>query len=134
MTSIYNDKIIKVISTITNYIINFMEGQNNNHQHSDQSCQWHGHRYFFLRWILGIIILIIVFSFGFKLGEFSSFINGGENYGYGSMMENGYWNPAAHCNMMWPVYQNQNYSRTPNYFYGPGMMEGYYLQSTTTPR
>jgi hypothetical protein len=48
--------------------------------------QWHGgHRHFFLRWILGLIILGIVFGLGVKIGEFKSEVYGGNYNGYGRM-------------------------------------------------
>ena len=71
-----------------------------------------------LRWILGIIILLIVFCLGWKLGEISSFLRGGY-YGMGPGMMQEYGNPYY-------------------YGYGPGMMGGYGYgfapqQSTTAP-
>lgn len=65
-----------------------------------------------IRWILGIIILIAVFSFGVKLGEFKAYMKGG------------YYNTRGERN-----YSGKN-------FYGPGMMRGNYGNypgSTTTP-
>ncbi|MDR3642737.1 MAG: hypothetical protein P4L74_03885 [Candidatus Doudnabacteria bacterium] len=53
-------------------------------------CCGHGHhRFFVLRWVLGLLILAIVFAIGLKIGEFKGEINGGYygNYGggYGQM-------------------------------------------------
>ncbi len=58
-----------------------------------------------LRWVLGIIILIVVFSFGIKLGKFASFMHQGY-YGYGSSsscgsMMQGYNYPRG---IMWSDY------------------------------
>ena len=52
----------------------------------------HGGKHISLRWILGIIILSLVFWLGFKLGEFKIYIRrGGDNYGYyGRHMMNPY--------------------------------------------
>lgn len=89
---------------------------------------WHngkGRRFFFLRWILGIFILIIVFWLGVKVGQFSGFYRG--NYGY-PMMGGGYYR-----SMMYPGY-DYDYNQYPGY-YGPGMMQGwnYYNQQQQTP-
>ena len=46
----------------------------------------HGERYFALRWILGVAILVIVFAAGFKLAEFREDI---ANMGYGGGMWHG---------------------------------------------
>lgn len=61
----------------------------------------HGGKHILLRWILGIIILSMVFWLGFRLGEFKTYIRGGgDNYGYygrhmkqpwGNMMNPGYY-------------------------------------------
>lgn len=95
-------------------------------------------KHFVLRWILGIIILVAVFCIGFKLGEFSSVIRQG-GYGYGYYNNNMY-------DMMgggYPYYMmgGQGYygGQNPynnNYYYGPGMMRGFYGNypgATTTP-
>lgn len=80
-----------------------------------------------LRWILGIVILIIVFSFGFKLGKFSALFSGGY-YGTGSygypMMGGGYY--RNNSNMMYPT----------NGYYGmgPWMMSGYYQGQNSQPQ
>lgn len=89
-----------------------MEEKNNNHP-SGCRCFMCGGGYRILHWILGIIILLIVFCVGWKLGEISSFMRG-EGY-YGMMQQ--YENP---------------------YYYGSGMMGGYEYETvpqgaTTTP-
>jgi len=53
-----------------------------------------------LRWILGIIILIIVFCFGFKLGKYSTIFSEGyygtkENYYRNNMMYPGNYQPQT---------------------------------------
>lgn len=76
------------------------------HCHSRPCCGgWHKHLW--LRWLLGLIILGIVFCIGFKIGEFkASFENewfggfGGAGYGYRMMQ-------GRSGNM---------------FYYGPGMM------------
>jgi hypothetical protein len=76
-------------------------------------------RHFFLRWILGIIILLIVFWFGFKLGEFKSYLKGDYNYGY--------------------EFYNNRQMMNPEYYgyYGMPMMRywyGYNNQQQPTPK
>ncbi|PIR44302.1 hypothetical protein COV23_00425 [Candidatus Wolfebacteria bacterium CG10_big_fil_rev_8_21_14_0_10_31_9] len=89
-----------------------MEDKNNQ---QTQCCfsNWHnGGKHRLLRWVLMIVILGIVFSFGVKLGEFKTYIKGG------------YYNERGDRN-----YSGKN-------FYGPGMMRGSYgnyPDSTTTP-
>lgn len=99
-----------------------------------------------LRWVLGILILIVVFCMGVKVGEFKTTLG---YYGYGmwpGMMENGYYGgspyPYGYMPMMGGYYyQSQNAAPTqsagaPTYYYGPGgMMRGYYQnapQATST--
>lgn len=48
-----------------------------------------GGRNFWLRWVLGVIILVIVFVAGVKVGEFKQDLRGGA-YGYGMLKERGY--------------------------------------------
>lgn len=49
---------------------------------------WHGHRHFLLRFLVGIIILVIVFAVGVKLGELkSSFGHGHYSGGRHYMMQ-----------------------------------------------
>ncbi len=61
------------------------------------------------RWILGIVILLAVFSLGFKLGEFKSRVENGES-GYGRRMMYGQsWQNSPR--MGYPAYSND---------YGPG--------------
>jgi hypothetical protein len=80
-------------------------------QNQEWWASWHkqGH-HVLLRWVLGIIILLAVFSVGFKLGEFKSDMQNGygffgshmRSYGGGMMYRGGYDG------------------------YGPGMMRGGY--------
>lgn len=85
-----------------------------------------------LRWVLGAIILIIVFGFGFKLGKFSALFSGGYysgtgSYGYPIMSGSYYRNNS---NMMYPgIYGNNS-----GYYYGPGMMQGYGQPQTVPTR
>ncbi len=85
-----------------------------------------------LRWILGAIILIIVFCFGFKLGKYSTFFS--ERYfetGYygSSMMGENYYR-----NMMYPgnYYGNYGYGQNSYGQMGPWMMQGWNQQQPTT--
>jgi len=55
------------------------------------------HRYFVLRWVLGLLILAIVFCLGLKIGEFKSEVYGGNYGGYGQ------------THRMMPYYQNQGW-------------------------
>jgi hypothetical protein len=60
-----------------------------------------GHRHVLLRWLLGLLILVIVFWLGVKIGEFKGAFGGYGSYYYGMprhmrsfnrpMMKNGYW-------------------------------------------
>ena len=49
---------------------------------------WHGlHGHYLLRWFLGLVILLAVFYFGFKLGELKSWFEAGiDSYGGDFMM------------------------------------------------
>ena len=81
------------------------------------------------RWILGAVILAIVFGFGFKLGKFSALFSGGYYSGTGSygypMMSGSY----SRGNMMYPgIYGNNS-----GYYYGPGMMQGWGQPQTLPP-
>ena len=82
---------------------NNMPGQN---PHSCDHCNMNGHngccghghhRYFVLRWVLGLLILAIVFCLGLKIGEFKSEVYGGNYGGYGQ------------THRMMPYYQNQGW-------------------------
>src|ERR1035437_2223279 len=76
-------------------------------EQQQQNGQWHGNKchggmcggingcggyhmgFHILRWILGIIIILMVFGFGVQIGEFkSAFESGG--YGYHGMMRYNY--------------------------------------------
>ncbi|HBT75258.1 TPA: hypothetical protein DEB29_04630 [Candidatus Wolfebacteria bacterium] len=48
-----------------------------------------GGRHHLMRWILGIIILVLVFVAGIKLGEFKENLRG-NGYGYRMMQNQGY--------------------------------------------
>ncbi len=67
-----------------------------NNQHGQCMCDmckggmmgmYGGHRrWHLLRWILGLVVLWMTFSFGVNFGEFKASIeNGGSYYGYGHM-------------------------------------------------
>lgn len=94
-----------------------MEEQKNNQQHPQAcNCPWHsgyGHRHFLLRWVLGILILIVVFWLGVKFGEIRGY------FGYG------YYGYPSHRNMMYPYYgYGQPY---------PTMMNGQRFATSTPP-
>jgi RNA polymerase subunit RPABC4/transcription elongation factor Spt4 len=83
--------------------------------HHEGMCPMCGGRHIILRWIIGIIILVAVFSMGVKLGELKSVMNYGySNYGGRYMMSRDYQNPGI--------------------YYGPGMIGlwGNGTQSTST--
>jgi hypothetical protein len=99
-----------------------------------------------LRWVLGILILIVAFWMGVKVGEFKTTLG---YYGYGmwpGMMGNNHYGanpyPYGYAPMMGGYYQSQSAApsqatATPNYYYGPGgMMQGYYQNTpqTTSPK
>ena len=54
------------------------------HGYCGQCCSRHGN--YFLRWILGIVILLLVFWLGVTVGRFSGLVKYGnfDGYGYGS--------------------------------------------------
>lgn len=58
-----------------------------------------GGRHHLLRWILGIVILVLVFVGGIKLGEFKEAVRGG-GYGY-RMMDRGYNAMPGYGMMQW---------------------------------
>lgn len=66
-------------------------------QSSNMCCahgQWTTGKYLLLRWLLALLIMVVIFAIGFKLGEFKgTFINGGGMYGpriqHGIMRMNG---------------------------------------------
>lgn len=96
--------------TVINYKLkNKKMDQNNQSQHGNVcgSCgncsQFHGGhhmKFHLLRWILGIIIIFMIFSFGVKIGEFKSAFEGGDGYRGGRMMRYGGYQP----NMMYGAY------------------------------
>lgn len=77
----------------------------NNQDNKCIFCLEKGKHTVLIRWVLGIIILVAVFSFGIKLGKFASFVNQGYyGFGYGSgcgSMMQGYGFPRG---MMWSNY------------------------------
>ncbi len=104
----------------------FMEEQKNNSEHPKEECWWkcfhgHGHKYFFIRWILGIAILLFVFFVGMMAGELKGYLKSGRGYGgYGShfrMMQHGYGMPyQGMMNLpgyQYPSGQPQQQSATP---------------------
>lgn len=79
--------------------------QTNGHDHSCEQCAAHGgfHKFFVLRWVLAILILLTVLYVGIKIGEFKGYFESsidGYGSGYNSRMMNGnypggmmrYWN------------------------------------------
>lgn len=91
----------------------FTEEQKNNSEHGKEECGWkcfygHGHKYFLVRWILGIIILAIVFSIGMMAGELKGYLRSGYGYdGYGGhfRMMRGFGMPYQGMMNYWPGYQ-----------------------------
>lgn len=62
-------------------------------------CGGHHMGFHILRWVLGIIIILMVFSFGVQIGEFKSAFEGGQYGSRGMMRYNyGYQQPV---NMMY---------------------------------
>src|ERR1035437_2102934 len=60
-------------------------------------CAWSGGHHMgfhILRWVLGIIIILMVFGFGVQIGEFKATLESG-NYGYHQMMRYGYAQPVG---------------------------------------
>lgn len=43
--------------------------------------QWHGGRHILLRWLLGLLIMFVIFSIGIKIGEFKASYGLGDTYG-----------------------------------------------------
>lgn len=64
---------------------------------------------YFLRWVLGIIVMLLVFWLGVTVGKFSGFIQYGEFGGYGmrGMMKSGYYKGVPANNFACP-FQNQD--------------------------
>jgi hypothetical protein len=99
----------------------------------------HKHGYHaLLHWALGILILLVVFWMGVKVGEFKTTLG---YYGYGmwsGMMGNNYYGANPYPNGYTPMMGGYYYgdqtvapsqstaTTTPSYYYGPGgMMQGY---------
>ena len=95
---------------------NRCEGECCMHDGCDEHCG-HGFAcnkgFFFVRWIFGLIILLMVFSIGVSIGRFVERVDSYD--GYGSFSDRGY------SGMM----QYGNY----NYGYGPGMMRSWVVQT-----
>ena len=73
------------------------QGSNMNHG----MCHMCNHRFFFLRWILGLIILAMVFGFGVLVGTLhGAFDRGGYGEGYDMHERGGYMMGGAVPNMM----------------------------------
>lgn len=71
-----------------------------------RNCCHPRHRpYHILRWLLGIIIIFMVFSIGMSIGEFKGAV--GRDYGYGRMMRG---------------YPQMYYGGSEDVYYGYGMM------------
>ena len=96
--------------------------EKNNH------ARWSDGRYVFLRWVLGIFIILSVFWLGIKVGEFkAAFDYGYGPLGYGSMM-GGYYPGYGYGMMGRGWYDGGSYGYpTP----GPGMMYGYYQNAAS---
>ena len=60
-------------------------------------CGGHHIGFHILRWVLGIVIILMVFGFGVQIGEFKAAFEGG-GYGYHGGMMRGYQQPV---NMMY---------------------------------
>ena|SRR3989344_5328831 len=70
-------------------------------------CLGHWHWHTLLRWVLGLVIIVMVFKLGIKVGELKSLIMGSGNLGYyqtGSYYDN---NPLVPGGMM----SGRNYYR-----------------------
>src|SRR4051812_4072443 len=81
------------------------------------NCQYYGagfHRHYWLRWVLGIMILGIVFVIGFKIGEFKGYFESE----FGSPFEH-------HSNF----YYNTKMNPGPGMMYNNSGTQGYDVQS-----
>lgn len=97
-----------------------MEDRECNREHKD--CVWcfGGHHFSWLRLLVLIILIGIVFAFGVKVGEYRSYWG----YGYG-----GYGYPMMGGSYGYPYMMgNPGYY---NYYYPGGMMQGRNLPQTT---
>ena len=64
-----------------------MEEKKDHAHQNGQVCNCCGHHpYLILRWILGIVIIVLVFTFGMKIGELKASLEYGYGMGY-SMQE-----------------------------------------------
>jgi len=105
-----------------------------NKENKNEFDLWHcgkNWKSYILRWIIGAVILIIVFMYGFKLGKYSTFFSGSYGTGYyGSpMMSDNYYR-----GMMQPgnYYGNYGYGQNGYGQMGPWMMQGWNQQQPTT--
>ena len=83
--------------------------------HCGGFCPHCGGRHMILRWIVGIIILVLVFWMGVKVGELRQVMYSGGSYG-----------------IRGGQYMMLRDSGQGTYFYGPGMMGLWGNQSTST--
>ena len=67
-----------------------MCGMCKGHNMSGTCCGGHHMGIYVLRWILGIIIILMIFSLGVSIGEFKGEVMGGGSIYRGSMMYDGY--------------------------------------------
>lgn len=90
-----------------------------------------GGRHHLLRWILGILILVLVFIAGVKVGEFKQYLRG-EGYGHHMMGKHDHGMMPEHGMMM---RQRENAGGNA-FYYRAGMMqsEGLRGQASTTGR
>jgi len=57
-------------------------------------CAGHHMGFHILRWVLGIVVLLMAFGFGVQIGEFKAAFESG-NYGHREMMRYGYAQPVG---------------------------------------
>ncbi len=66
------------------------------------SCGHGNNKFFVIRWVLGILIILIMFSLGMRIGEFKGALE--QNAGYGRMMNYG----GGYYNQGYPMMGNPN--------------------------
>ncbi len=91
------------------------------HGHEGMACAYH-QRHLLLRWLLGVLILVVTFWLGFKLGEIKG-IYGDGGFGYGRMW---YGQPQMYYRWGGGGTGNQGYSVPP-------MMRWWQQQASGTP-